>query len=297
MDKEWPPQDTGLFAVPFCVQCCTYVPVDKYEIASSVNTGYSMVGAVPPDGSNSLLYRTVTWSGGFNIELSNDGCYSLEATSTVSYSGTSTANFDWTTTGVVTGVQDGNTFAEATIGNPYLAASPVSGMAENSETLTTDTWTGTGECVALGGLYNNGRTTGTATASFSNVCTEEASIAWHESTYPGWEAWSEAFMEEFWDYYWQATYAAAPAGTVGWYTHQKMKFRRTKGGFTPGVAYTCTMEVYRAPAGTYDFVLFATMETELVADATGTLAWEGETPFAREYSTWVKARSFTATPA
>ena len=298
---DWPKQNTGLFAVPLCVQCCTYVPPDKYEISSTNVTGYLMVGTASMDGSASgKLYRTVTWSGGFTIQYSND-CSTVEATSTVSYSGSSTRNLgDFVTSaGTVIGQMDGVTFAEVEATSPGLALPSISpnGLTSN-QTETTDGWSGNGNCVASGGgFYNNERITGTATAILSNICTEEVSLAYQAEQFPGWADWTDYPMDEFWDYVASATYTASTPGSEGYYAWVRMKFRRTKGGFTPGASYVCTMEAYRAPAGTYEYVLYATMETTLTADAAGTLVWEGETPFARGYGTWVKARSFTATPA
>lgn len=302
MAKEWPPQDTGLFAVPFCVQCCTFVPVDKYEISTTNATGYLMVGTPGWDGMANVLYRTVSWSGGFTTRYSNEGdCSVTEATQTTTYSGSSTRNLSdfVTSTGTCIGQIDGVTFAEVEATNPVLALPPISydGLA-NTQTETTDSWAGTGVCVASGGgMYGHERTTGTATATLSNVCTEEVSIAYQGEAFPGWSDWSEYPMDSVFDYGALATYEASTPGVEGYLQWFRMKYRRTKGGFTPGASYVCTMEVYRAPGVTYDFVLYATMEITLTADATGTLTWEGETPFARGYSTWVKARSFTATPA
>lgn len=299
---EWPPQNSTTFAVPMCVQCCTYVPPDKYEASFTNANGYPMVGTDSLDGSASgKLYRTVTWSGGFTVQYSNDGdCATIETTSTVSYSGTSTRNFDGvTSTGTVTGYMDGNAFAEMEATSPGLILP--SGLPSDmvpTQTETTDSLAGTGECSSIsGGTYQKGRAYGTGTATLSNVCTEEAAIAWAQEQAPGWSSWGSVSMDAFWDYYHRSEYQASTPGVEGGYVWGRMKFRRTKGGFTPGAQYVCTMEAYRAVAETYDFALYATLEETLTADASGTLVWEDEIPFARGYSTWVKARSFTATPA
>jgi len=299
---EWPPQNTTTFAVPLCVQCCTYVPPDKYEASFTNANGYPMEGTPSMDGSASgKLYRTVTWSGGFTIQYSTDGdCATIETTSTVSYSGTSTLNFDGTTSvGTVVGSMDGDVFAEMEATSPGLILpSGLPSDMVSTQTETTDSWSGTGECYPTGGgLYPNGKAFGTASATLSNVCTEEAAIAWAQEQAPGWSAWEVVTMDASWDYAFKSEYQAATPGVVGGYVWQRMKFRRTKGGFTPGAQYVCTMEAYRAPAETYDFALYATLEETLMADSSGTLVWEGEVPFARGYSTWIKARSFTATPA
>lgn len=298
---EWPPQNTGLFGVPFCVQCCTYAPPDKYEASFTNVNGYPMVGTASLDGSASgKLYRTVTWSGGFTVQYSNDGdCATTEATSSVSYSGTSTRNFDSGSTGTVTGSMDGEVFAEMEATSPgLLLPSGLPLDMVSTQTETTDSWAGSGECYSTGGgIYPNGRAVGTATATLSNVCTEEAAIAWAQEQTPGWSAWEVFPMDAFWDYAFRSEYQASTPGVEGGYVWGRMKFRRTKGGFTPGASYVCTMEAYRAVAETYDFALYATLEGTLTADASGTLVWEGEVPFARGYSTWLKARSFTATPA
>lgn len=298
---DWPPQDTGMFAVPFCVQCCTFVPVDKYEIAASANTGYMMVGVSNPDGSGTNLFRTVSWSGGFTIEYSYDeNCSPVEATSTATYGGSSTKEFDLSTTGTVTLYQDSVLIVETNIDAPSLVAP--TGMPDDTTggaTSNTEYLDGSGVCapVSGGGTYPAGKADGQAVATYSNECTEEASIAWYEAAYPGWNDWSEAFMDSGWDYNWISMYQIATPATVGWYNHMRLKFRRTKSGYTPGASYVCQMQVERTAYGMGAWTLYATMETTLTADATGTLTWEGETPFARGYETWVKARSFTATPA
>ena len=299
---EWPPQNSTTFAVPMCVQCCTYVPPDKYEASFTNASGYPMVGTASLDGSASgKLYRTVTWGGGFTVRYSNDGdCATIETTSTVSYSGTSTLNFDGTTSvGTVTGTMDGIVFAEMEATSPGLILpSGLPSDMVSTQTETTDSWAGTGECSPISGsIYPAGRAYGTGTATLSNVCTEEAAIAWAQEQAPGWSAWETFPMDASWDYAFRSEYQAATPGVVGGYVWQRMEFRRTKGGFTPGVSYVCTMEVYRAVAETYDFALYATLEETLTADSSGTLVWEGEVPFARGYSTWIKARSFAATPA
>lgn len=300
----WPPQNTGRFAVPMCVQCPTYVPPDKYEVSATNANGYQMVGTPSMDGSASgKLYRTVTWSGGFTIQYSPDGdCATIETTSTVSYSGTSTRDFDGTTaTGTLTGSKDGNVFAEMNATAPWLVLpSDLPDDMVSTQTETTDSWSGTGECYTVaggGGTYPMGKANGTGTATISNVCTEADAIAWQAEQAPGWSDWLEASMDPVVDYVAISIYEASVPGVESGYAWGRMKYRRTKGGFTPGAKYVCTMEVYRAPATTYDFELFATLEETLTADASGTLVMEGETPFARGYSTWVKARSFTATPA
>ena len=296
---EWPLQDTGVFAVPMCVQCCTYTPPDLYEIASTNASGYIMVGTPGWDGMAGVLYRTVTWSGGFQIRYSSEGdCSDLVSTSTVTYSGTSTRNLSdfVTSTGTVTGTIDGSVFAEAEATSPGLALPSISpeGIA-NSQTQTTDSWSGNGECV--GGYMYMERTTGTGTATLSNVCTEEISLAYRSELSPGWEDFSEYPMDASWDYVATASYQPATPGVEGSYEWLRMKYRRTKGGFIPGAEYVCTMEVYRTVFGAGDWALYATLEETLTADATGTLIWEDEIPFARGYSTWVKARSFSAIPA
>lgn len=299
---EWPPQNTTTFAVPLCVQCCTFTPPDLFEASFTNATGYPMVGTASMDGIESgKLYRTVTWSGGFTVQYSNDGdCATTEATSSVSYSGTSTRNFDGvTSTGTVTGSMDGEVFAEMEATSPgLLLPSGLPLDMVSTQTETTDSWSGTGECYPTGGgLYPNGRALGTATATLSNVCTEEAAIAWAQEQVPGWSIWESVEMDASWDYYHKSEYQASTPGVEGGYVWQRMKFRRTKGGFTPGASYVCTMEAYRAVAETFGFALYATIEETLTADASGTLVWEDEVPFARGYSTWIKARSFTATPA
>lgn len=300
---EWPKQNTGRFSVPMCVQCPTYVPPDKYEISSTNATGYPMFGTVSMDGSASgKLYRTVTWGGGFTIQYSNDGdCGVIETTSTVSYSGSSTRSFDGTSsTGTVTGIKDGDVFAEMEATSPGIVLpSDMPDDMISAQTETTDSWAGTGECYTVaggGGVYPMGKANGTATATLSNVCTEEEAIAYETGRLPGWEEWSTYPMDPGFDYIAASVYQIATPGVEGVYEWMRMKYRRTKGGFTPGAQYVCTMEVYRAPATTYDFALFATLEETLTADASGTLVMEGETPLARGYSTWVKARSFVATP-
>ncbi len=298
---EWPPQDTGRFAVPFCVQCCTFEPVDKYEISGSANTGYMMVGTPNPDGSGTSLFRTVTWSGGFSIQYSNEeDCSIVELTSTASYSGASTNGFDMSISGSVVLYQDSALIAETNIDAPSLVAP--NGMPDDTAggtTGSTEYLDGTGECyvVSGGSIYPLGRATGQAVATFSNICTEEDSIAWYDAEYPGWDSWSNAFMDSLWDYVWTSGYQPAPPATVGWYRHGRMRFRRTKSGYTPGARYICQMQVERTAYGEGAWALYATIETTLDADASGTLTWEGETPFARGYETWVKARSFTAVPA
>lgn len=238
---EWPPQNSTTFAVPLCVQCCTFTPPDKYEASFTNVNGYPMVGTPSMDGSASgKLYRTVTWSGGFTVQYSNDGdCATTEATSSVSYSGTSTRNFDGvTSTGTVTGSMDGEVFAEMEATSPgLLLPSGLPLDMVSTQTETTDSWSGTGECYPTGGgLYPNGRAVGTATATLSNVCTEEAAIAWMQGQAPGWSAWEVFPMDAFWDYYHRSEYQASTPGLEGGYEMAPDEVPQDEGRLHPGGA-------------------------------------------------------------
>lgn len=301
MAKEWPPQDTGVFAVPPCVQCCNYVPLDKYEIANTNVSQYLMVGVPGFDGLADVLYRTASWEGGFSIRYSLlSDCSDTASTSVVQYSGSSTRNLgDFvTSTGTLIGTKDGTDFAYSDANGPGIAMPPcIPAAVTPIQTTVTDSLVGTGQCVGFVAAVYHETVTGSGTSTLSNVCTEEVSLAWRENQTPGWGDWVDAPMADWFDYVLLATYQASTPGVEGQYSWYRMKYRRTKGGFAPGANYVCTMEVYRAPANTYDFELYATLEETLVADMMGNLIMEGEAPFARGYSTWVKARSFTATPA
>lgn len=110
------------------------------------------------------------------------------------------------------------------------------------------------------------------------------------------------FYNSTFDYHY--TDAWENSGNVmGVWCYSHMRFRRSKGGYNPGARYNCTMEVYRRQMlGSYGdsgeaWALFATITATLTADPTGTIVWEADVPHARGFETWIKARTFSATPA
>lgn len=295
--KEWPPQNTGLFAPPMCVVCCTESVVDSVEFAFSNVTFYTMVGIAGFDGTAGVLYRTMSWSGSITTSYSNDGdCGTTERTNVASYSGSTSVGLDGNISGECQISEGGTLTVQQNFSNPYLVAPQTGGgNLTSTDSDTTQTLTGDGSCMPSGGDFNNAKATGTATAVLSNICSETAAIGYAESAAPGWKEFeSSSVSSPDWTYastWWPSSNYAAQ------YPYARTKFRRMKGGFIPGRSYNVSMQVLRGPYGATSGDLYATISGTLTADGFGVLTWEAETPFARGYSTMIDPSTFTATPA
>lgn len=304
---EWPKQNTGTFAVPGCVQCCTETLTNKYEVRVNEDNSYFWCGGNPSlDGSSSsTLYRTVSWGGSISTAYSNDGCATTEATVVNAYSGSSTISYGYfapgdpdACSGTLTMTTDGSTTGESNAWNPALSSPIGAGGLTGSSTATSETLSGDGECVASGGLYGSALSTGSATASLSNPFTEDAAIAWRDANYGGRSAWFEVDPA---DTLWSSGYQPAVGPFVAAHNyvfeHMTVEYRVTRTGYTPGASYNVTMELYRSVWGASSWSLYATVETTLVADFFGRLILTGTAPLARGYSTFPDSSTFTATPA
>lgn len=101
-------------------------------------------------------------------------------------------------------------------------------------------------------------------------------------------------LDPLFDYLYTDTWQPS-AGVSGCYNYRRLRFRRIRSGYVPGTTYDCAMQVERRPLGG-TWAAYATITATLTADSVGVISWEDDCPHAREYETWIAARTFAATP-
>lgn len=279
----WPPQNTGRFAVPVCVQCCS-LPV-IFTVGQRTKVFDELTQFCGTAGFSGLAttgrYRTETWGGMLLVELSNDGV-TVDDTVTFTYSGF----VDCRSPGSC--ASDGfNDWCFPPGGGLVLSGVPSEGFSLTSSN-TSMSAIGSGDWVSYSGLYNLCRVTGTATSSLSSFWTMADVTAYIDSL--GWDAWDDSGSVSVgvvvvWD---------AFTGSPGVY--QPKQFRIRKNGYSPSSSYECSVEVYRKPIGG-SYALYATLTDTVVSDSNGLLEFSGDVPNAEGYETWIKSDTFLATPA
>lgn len=266
---EWPPQDTGYFAVAFCAQCLAPL-VDTLEIRNYGDSFPSMYGFDALDSSGGR-WRTQSGSGTFNINYYNDGaCEDFGVADTAPIGGSACAMDRY---GTITG------------DCPFFN-SPAESANYDGGVVTPSTYvlTGNGDCVVQSaGIYASATVTGAQTITLGIPWTPADAIAESEAT--GLSDWSfialDAYVIDTWETW---------DGVSNTFGYSRLDFRRTRNGYNPSTSYDVTMEVYQ------DDVPYATLEDTVVSDTTGTIVWVGAYPHAEGHHYNVIGSTFAAVP-
>lgn len=267
---EWPPQNTGFFAVAFCGQCIVAI-IDTLEIRTYGDGFVSMYGFDAYDSSGGR-WRSQVGSGTFAINYYDDGeCTTVAATDSAPIGGSSCAMDRY---GVITG------------DCPFINSPAESSNYDGGVTTpTTYVLTGNGDCVIQSvGMFPSARVTGAQTMTLGTPWTEADAIAECEDL-GGVSDWSivglDAYVIDTW-IPWDGM-----STLVDW---SRLDFRRTHNNYIPSTSYDVTMEVYR------DGVSYATLADTVMSDATGTIVWSGAYPHSRGHTFNLIGSSFAATP-